>query len=95
MEKSIQQKINEDYYRTKLEYPRRGKEDPNREALIKAWKEDRCRLEAEFKRDLLDDLGMTDHPKADHLYDLAYQYGHASGYSEIYNYADELAELLK
>lgn len=53
-----------------------------------------ARLYAKFKADLFDDLGITGHPKAEKLFAIAWEYGHSSGYSEVYNYADELAELL-
>jgi hypothetical protein len=39
--------------------------------------------------------GLAGHPKAKRLYELAWDYGHASGYSEIELYYEDLADLLK
>ena len=48
-----------------------------------------------FKRDLLVSLDLTEHPKANRLYAMAWEHGHSSGYAEVAMYAEELAELLK
>ncbi len=47
-----------------------------------------------FKKDLLEDLGITDHPKADKLYDMAWEDVHSAGLEEVYNVALDLVELL-
>ena len=38
---------------------------------------------------------LVGHPKADKLYELAWDYGHSSGYSEITSYYADLADLLE
>ena len=48
-----------------------------------------------FKQDVLADVGLTNHPKADKAYGLAWENGHASGLSEVYNHLMRYAELLK
>jgi hypothetical protein len=55
----------------------------------------RNKLEAEFKADLFDEHGVTGHPKANRAFDIAWDHGHSSGYSEVANYFDDLADLLK
>jgi hypothetical protein len=52
-------------------------------------------LEKEFKRDLFDQHGVTGHPKAERAFQLAWDYGHSSGFQEVANYFDDLADLLK
>jgi len=52
-------------------------------------------LDAEFKRDVLARIGLADHPKADALYQLAYQRGHSNGHHEVLSEAEDLAELLR
>jgi hypothetical protein len=52
-------------------------------------------LEREFKADLFDEHGVTAHPKANRAFDIAWEHGHSSGYSEVANYFDDLADLLK
>lgn len=51
-------------------------------------------LERQFKVDLADELGLTGHPKFDKLFEIAWDRGHSSGFQEVYNEAQELAELL-
>ncbi len=44
------------------------------------------------------DLGITDHPKADKLMDIAWSEGHSAGYYgyyDVYYFAEELVELIK
>jgi len=52
-------------------------------------------LDAEFKRDVIARIGLADHPKADTLYELAYQRGHSHGHHEVLSEAEDLAELLR
>lgn len=50
--------------------------------------------EAAFKAALLDELGITDHPKANLLYSKAYARGHAYGFHEIRLEAEDLVNLI-
>lgn len=43
----------------------------------------------------LRDAGIADNPKADNVWNLAYEYGHSNGYDEIWGYIQDLAELVK
>ena len=40
-------------------------------------------------------LGVTGNPKADKCYSLAWEYGHSSGYQEVYKYYSEFVDLIK
>lgn len=51
-------------------------------------------LMAKFKSDLKEEFGVTDHPKADAVYKLAYDYGHGSGLGQIYDYFSDLVDLI-
>jgi hypothetical protein len=44
---------------------------------------------------LFEKYDVTDNPKRDKCYHLAYEYGHSSGDSEIEYYFSELVELIK
>ena len=46
------------------------------------------------KAKLESEYGLVGHPKADKLYELAWGYGHSSGYTEVEYYYSELVELL-
>jgi hypothetical protein len=39
--------------------------------------------------------GLTGHPKAARLYELAWDMGHSAGFGEVEIYYDEMADLLK
>jgi hypothetical protein len=52
-----------------------------------------ARLENLFKQDLFEELEIVDNPKREKLYRLAWDKGH--WYSEIYNEACNLVELIK
>ena len=47
-----------------------------------------------FKRDALDDTGLTNHPKAEKAWEMAWDRGHSSGYYEVYQQLCELSDLL-
>ena len=51
--------------------------------------------EEEFKRDLFEEFGVTDNPKKDRCYTIAYERGHSSGFSEVYSEFSDLVELIK
>lgn len=53
------------------------------------------RLRSIFKADLEQEYGVSGHPKADKLFDIAWSHGHSSGYGEVANYYGEFAELLQ
>lgn len=48
-----------------------------------------------FKNDLFADLGIADNPRRHVLFDKAWERGHSSGLSEIYNVASDLVELIE
>ena len=49
----------------------------------------------EFKADVFQVLGVSDNPKRDLMYKIAWDYGHSAGYQEVYNHAIDLVELIK
>ena len=56
---------------------------------------EQSRLEQEFKADLFEEHGVTDHPKANAVYSIAYQYGHHSGHEEVASHFDTFVDLIK
>ncbi len=50
---------------------------------------------AEFKADLLKELGIEKNPKAELLYSIAWQKGHAGGLADVWCEAADLVELIK
>jgi hypothetical protein len=59
------------------------------------YRAEEARLISLFKADLENQHGVAGHPKADRLFELAWDYGHSSGYNEVAYYYDDLAELIK
>lgn len=62
---------------------------------IKAYREESGRLHELFIADLFAEYGVTDNPKADKCFYLAWQHGHSSGLEEVANYFNEFVELIK
>ncbi len=69
-------------------------EDSFRNALA-AYNKEAARLEAEFRRDLFEFHGVTDNPKADLCYSIAYDKGHADGFCGVASYFSDLVQLIK
>lgn len=70
-------------------------EHGGRSAAWTAYREAEKEQTERLKADALAALGFTDHPKADTLWKLAWEFGHAHGYSDVVYYMDELSELLR
>ncbi len=84
------------YYKTSIQFP--NKCDFDEEAYNEAvnlYRDDQSRLYAEFVSDLYDDLGINGNPKADLLYEIAYDKAHSGGCDEVYYMAKSLVDLIK
>lgn len=78
-------KLRSGFYETKLDY----KADKD------AWNSDQGRLCDEFEKDLFAHHGVTDNPKKELCYQVAWQLGHSSGIHEIAVYFSDIVELIK
>lgn len=58
------------------------------------WNRKEAELFATFKKDLFEDFGIVTNDKREKLFEIAWEYGHAYGYSEVYIYAERLAYLI-
>lgn len=64
----------------------------------KHWKEytqEYARLKAEFKADLFEDYGVSDNPKRERCYELAWDLAHSGGYSQVYDMFGDIVDLIK
>ena len=61
----------------------------------KLWRAEQARLMEEFKVDLLAYLSLVGHPKADLLFDLAWDMGHSSGLLDVVDASLNLVELIR
>ena len=61
---------------------------------IDQW-EDEQRLRILFQADLEEEHGVRNHPKADRVFELAWEHGHSSGYEEVVSCYADFVELIK
>ena len=78
-------------YRVKAPYPFYIQNE-DREAQVKAYNEERDAIHALFEADCIAELGLTEHPKAELLFALAWGFG--DEYEDIWRNAQKLAALL-
>jgi hypothetical protein len=84
-----------DYYHNKGWIKERHFDEEAYKEALEYFREGEREVEREFKKDLFEKLGIEDNPKKDKLYDKAYEMGHSGGFTEIYNYAVDLVELIE
>ncbi|CAM6054528.1 unnamed protein product [Sphagnum tenellum] len=85
MSVDIQLKIATCDYKSKVPYSK---------ATRAEYRADTRRLINEFRVDLENEFGLTNHPKAELLFEKAWDRGHAGGFQEVYHHYDDLSELL-
>lgn len=61
----------------------------------KQYNEESGKRHDEFINDIFEEFHVTDNPKRDKCFSLAWEYGHSSGYSEVYNHFSDLVELIQ
>lgn len=64
-------------------------------AKLHSWHYTSEGKDGEFKADLLQAYGVTDNPRADRAFSLAWDRGHSCGYQEVAIVFADLAELIK
>ena len=89
--RSVHDKIRAGDYQTKLPFVRR-RDDPE---AFAAYQADTVRLDKEFRADLFAELGITNNPKRDLLFEKAWDMGHSFGYDEVVDRALDLVELIE
>jgi len=62
---------------------------------VKVYNSAKAEKENEFIKDLFEEFGVTDNPKKGLCYSIAYDMGHAYGFSEVYSKFSDLVELIK
>lgn len=92
---TVRERINAGEYRTKLPHPKWTDNNEDKRTKLKAYYDDVNKLTNEFKINALKELGIYQHPKASRCWELAWDYGHSAGFIEVFNYLDDLSELMK
>ena len=88
----VRDKIQNGVYGNNHPFPR-GLGMENHVARMAYFREDQL-LVAQFKQDVLAELGLTNHPKADLFWSHMWDMGHSLGFSAVLDYAEDWAELL-
>ena len=60
-----------------------------------AYRQEEGRLFAKFRADLEAEYGLVGHPKADALFNRAWEQGHSAGFGEVATIYDDLVELVR
>ncbi len=64
-------------------------------AHMKHYQEETKRLHDEFRRDLIEQYDMSDHPKANLLFDKAWDFGNSYELSDVEDYFANLIDLVQ
>lgn len=87
--------MNYERYENDKPYPHADLAPEHRKTMRKAYNDRQAEIQAEFRADLEDEYETAGHPKADKLWELAWDYGHSSGLREVELHYAEFAELVK
>ena len=91
---SFTDRIRAGEFDNKLDYPR-SITGGDIAAARRAYDAESRALYDLFKSELLKDLGLDGHPKAEKVFSMAWDDGHSSGsYEDVYNYAGDYAKLV-
>jgi hypothetical protein len=70
-------------------------DDTSYNAHMNHYNEERVRLQEEFRRDLIEEYGMTGHPKADKLFNKSWDMGCSLGYEAVQEFFEDIVELFQ
>lgn len=94
-EPSVREKITNGSYQNSDPYPEKKQFDDKAvwAAARQVWGQKSSDLCQQFKKDVLAELGLTNHPKAERFIELAWDYGDKD-FRQVLETAEELSELL-
>lgn len=88
-------KIDEEFEPPKNSVEEKVLDEISYSAHLKHYREENLRLQEEFRRDLLEKYYMTNHPKANDIFNKSWEIGCGAGYEEVEGYFRDLVELFK
>lgn len=91
---SIREQIAAGKYNNKVPYPDRKLPAQELHSKLKAYHAGADVARAEFRVDLESEYHMSHHPKADKLWNLAWEHGHSSGLVDVVHYYEDFLELI-
>jgi hypothetical protein len=86
-------KLEDDYQPPKEGVEEKILDEVSHNAHIKLYQEENLKLQNEFRIDLIDKYEMTNHPKANLIFDKAWDIGCSSGLESVEYYFQDLIEL--
>lgn len=69
--------------------------EANYDAKKTAYYAEQHARQALLKRDLEEEYGLTNHPKADMVWGKAWEHGHSGGYNDVATWYSEFAEVVQ
>lgn len=88
----VRTKINNGDYNNRMPYPN-GTSQADKIARLD-FRQNEGVIKAQFKLDVLRELGIEKHRNAEKLFEIAWERGHSSGWHDVLSEAEELSELL-
>lgn len=86
-------KLGDDYQPPKEGVEEKVLDEISHDAHMKLYREENLKLQNEFRTDLIDKYEMTNHPKANAIFDKAWDIGCSSGLESVEYYFQDLIEL--
>jgi hypothetical protein len=86
-------KLEVDYQPPKEGVEEKILDEVSHDAHMKLYREENLKLQNEFRTDLIDKYEMTNHPKANVIFDKAWDIGCSSGLESVEYYFQDLMEL--
>lgn len=88
-------KIDEDFNAPKNCVEERVLDEVSYHAHLQHYHKENKRLQDEFRQDLIQKYGLTNHPKSDKIFNKAWEYGCSYGLSEVEDYFIDLVDIVK
>lgn len=91
--KQLYHEIESGKYDNRARFPTRKEDGDNFVIAMRTYREEGQLQREAFKRDALRAVGLSNHPKADKIFEHAWERGHASGIHEVLTQLISIAEL--
>ncbi len=91
---SVKNNLDNDAYRVTYPSSRDFNSQDDYRIAISNFKQQEAEQTLKFREDLESEYGLSEHPKRNVLWHLAWEHGHSSGLWNVYSWYDELSELL-
>jgi hypothetical protein len=91
----IKRQFDEDFEPPKRCVEEKVLDEVSYSAHMDHYYEEQDKLKNQFREDLIAEYHMTNHPKANKIFDKAWELGHSKGHEEVEYYFQDLTELFQ